>query len=315
MCIGNVRSTRDPWNAGQQLVSMLENLTEKELRAFLRGLPRTVILHGGGLGFTVDDRMVVTAVSSRSTIEIAGVRPGMVLLRIGRAPVGGITSFAQLRDIASMITPPYLCRFSATAGLSFTSMEAQVFGICEALHDQRNSDITLTTLEGAVKSVQQASIKLPGLQTSVDDAASARARSRWHRVARSLEHTRSAPLPLKALARGDRNSIAILSMHYARLRDERRGKLRASPRDRDRVEAQQGTQEEHDERQRLAEKINEAFDALAPEVDKQLAKDTCASLGLVSVEDYLEGLWGAYGNVEALSCETLKRCVVKRCLG
>ena len=306
-----VRSTRGPWNAEQQLVSMLDNLTKKQLENFLGALPRTVILSGGDLGFTVDDRMVVTAVRSGSTIDAAGVRPGMVLLRIGRAPVEGITSFAQLQDIASMITPPYLCRFSATAGLSFTSMEEQVFGRCEALHAQRNSDVTILKsyfLEEAAKRAKE-------LQKSVDDGASARARSRWHRVARSLEHTRSAPLPLKALARGDRNSIAILSMHYTRLRDERRDKLRASPRNRNRVQEQQGTQDERDERQRLAEKINEAFDALEPEVDIRLAKDTCAALGLVSVEDYLEGLWGAYGNVEALSCEILKRCVLKRCLG
>lgn len=286
---------------------MLDNMTEQDLRAFLDALPRTVILSGGDLGFIVDDRMVVTAVSSRSSIDAAGVRPGMMLLRIGRAPVGGITSFAQLQATASMIKPPYLCRFSATAGLSFTSMEEQVFGMCEALHDQKNPDVTTTSVGGAIKSTQQA---------SMNDDASSRARSRWHRAARSLEHTRSAPLPLKALARGDRNSIAILSMHYARLRDERRDKLRASPRKQDSVEKQQDTQEDRDERQRLAEQINAAFDQLLkPEVDKQLAQDACASLGLVSVEDYLEGLWAAYGNVEVLPCETLKRCVVKRCLG
>lgn len=289
---------------------MLGSMTKEELSAFLDSLPRTaVMLSGAVLGFCTDDRMVVTAVSKRSTIDAAGVRPGMTLLRIGRAPVGDIASFEQLQTIVSMIDSPCLFRFSATAGLSFTNMEEQVFGICEILHDQRNSQIAKSAAEAA-KSRQRA-----GLHMAMQDGDSAStARSQWQRAARALKHTRSAPLPLKALASGDRNSMAILAMHYARLRDERRGKLRAKPRDQNCTEDQRRTQEECDRRQQVEDTINEAFDALTPEVDKHLAKQTCDALGLASAEDYVDGLWGAYG-VDTLPRDTLKRCVVKRCLG
>ena len=289
---------------------MLDSMTKEQLRAFLDALPRTaVMLSGGVLGFCTNDRMVVTAVSKRSTIDAAGVRPGMRLLRIGRAPVGDITSFEQLQTTVSMIDLPCLFRFSATAGMSFTSMEEQVFDICEILHEQRTSHITRSAAE-TVKSGQWT-----GLHTAMqDDDSASRARTQWQRVAWPLKHTRSAPLSLKALASGDRNSTVILAMHYARLRDERRGKLRARPRDQHRLEDQRRTQEECDRRQQLEDTVNVAFDVLTPEVDKQVAKQTCDSLGLASAEDYVDGLFGAYG-VDTLPRETLKRCVVKRCLG
>jgi hypothetical protein len=40
--------------------------------------------------------------------------------------------------------------------------------------------------------------------------------------------------------------------------------------------------------------------------DKHLAKQTCDALGLASAEDYVDGLWGAYG-VDTLPRDTLKQ--------
>eukprot|EP01043_Picozoa_sp_COSAG02_P009114 COSAG02_NODE_304_length_25204_cov_11.025095_20_plen_157_part_00 len=94
------------------------------------------MLSDGILDFRVDDNMVVTEVSLGSAINAASVRPGMILLRIDRAPVGDINSFKQLQIIVKMVGA-CLCRFSSTAAMSFTNMQNQVFNICETLHDKR----------------------------------------------------------------------------------------------------------------------------------------------------------------------------------
>ena len=61
--------------------------------------------------------------------------------------------------------------------------------------------------------------------------------------------------------------------------------------------------------------MNKAFDGLPPEVDRQAADQACCSIGITSMDSYLDGLWGAYDGAERLPRETIKRCVIKRCLG
>jgi hypothetical protein len=316
----DARSTREPWSTGgAQVISLLESADSRE---FLDTLPRTVKLSGRALGFSVDDSMVVTAVETHSAAAAAGVRVGMFLLRFGNAPVGAIRSFEELQMTVSMTPPPWLFRFSAGVGLSFDSspMVAQVFECCDKMHQQRlQSHITQSAMDVVEAAAQQASASTAqGQVEGVDDGAGAhRPRAGWQRAAQQLVHTRSAPPSLKALARGDRNSIAILSMHYRRLRDERRDSLPATPRRRGHQKelVQQRTEDEHEEHERLVSAVNKAFDGLPPEVDRQAADQACCSIGITSMDSYLDGLWGAYDGAERLPRETIKRCVIKRCLG
>ena len=306
--------TRAPWSSAQKMVALLEGQSKAQLMDFLETLPRMVkITHGGTLGFVADDSMAVKAVQKGSVAAAAGVKPGMQLLKFQQASVGELQSCQELQAVIDATPPPWLFRFS-NANIEFcpvkfgVDMAEQVFQNCDVLQRQRKA-------EGP----RNATAMIEAAKAAAAPSAVKTRRSTWKQAAElvTTRSTDSAPT-LKAVALGDRNSMAIIAMHFTKLKEERAHSPRALPRRRagEEQETLQNTQsqDERDERRRLEKAVRDAFAQLPEEVGHTATMEACSTVGLDGLDGYLEGLFSAYG-AEVLPRDTIKHCVVKRCLG